>query len=90
MKLTDDRINFLSHHIIRTLTREGLIKGDLEQVLVQSIKKLMIKFVQNEGAIDEKVRSKIATLKRGVPEYSREWDILYEKYYEEEINKLKL
>jgi len=33
------------------------------------------------------VRQKIASLSRHVPPGSREWDILYRKYHEEETRK---
>jgi hypothetical protein len=44
-------------------------------------------FFQREDHIDEIVRQKIASLSRQVPQGSREWDILYRKYYEEEANR---
>ncbi|OGQ48161.1 MAG: hypothetical protein A3I09_05180 [Deltaproteobacteria bacterium RIFCSPLOWO2_02_FULL_47_10] len=89
MRLTDDRINYLSHHIIRTLVREGLVSIADEAGTVQDVKKVMIKFIKAEEAIDQTVRTKIASIKRGIPEGSREWDVLYEQYYNEEMNKLK-
>lgn len=89
MRLTDDRINYLSHHIIRALVREGLVSVSDEAGTVQDVKKTMIKFIKAEATIDQTVRSKIASIKRGIPEGSREWDILYEQYYSEEMNKLK-
>jgi hypothetical protein len=33
------------------------------------------------------VRRKLESLKRGVLEGSSEWDVLYRKYYEEEVAK---
>ena len=33
----------------------------------------------------EKVRRKIESQKRNIPEGSAEWDILFKKYYEEEL-----
>ncbi|HEX6768600.1 MAG TPA: DUF507 family protein [Candidatus Binatia bacterium] len=33
------------------------------------------------------MRQKISTLSRHVPPGSREWDVLYRKYYEEESRK---
>ena len=41
-------------------------------------------FIKEEDNLDQVVRSKIASLKRGVMEGSPEWDIMYKKYYEEE------
>lgn len=89
MRLSDERINFLSHHIISTLVRERLIDVESESAESQEIKKLMIHFIKSEDAVDQKVRDKIASIKRGIPEHSREWDVLYEQYYSEEMNKLK-
>jgi hypothetical protein len=44
-------------------------------------------FFQSEEHIEEIVRQKIASLSRQVPPGSREWDILYRKYFEEEARK---
>ena len=44
-------------------------------------------FFQREDHIDEMVRQKIASLSRSVPPGSREWDVLYRKYFEEESRK---
>ena len=54
----------------------------------KDIRAEIFKFIENEGKIDEAidlaVRQKIETQKRGIPEGSEEWDILYRKYFEEE------
>ena len=44
-------------------------------------------FSSSEDQIDDIVRQKIASLSRQVPPGSREWDILYRKYIEEETRK---
>ncbi len=44
-------------------------------------------FFQREDQIDDIVRHKISSLSRHVPPGSREWDILYRKYFEEESRK---
>ncbi|MBI2092920.1 MAG: DUF507 family protein [Deltaproteobacteria bacterium] len=88
MRLSDDRINFLSHHIVRTLIKESLVKIPDEISAVQDVKKTMMKFLKEEERADQNARAKIASIKRGIPEGSREWDVLYEQYYNEEMNKL--
>jgi uncharacterized protein len=50
-------------------------------------KQVLRDFFQLEDRIDEIVRRKIASLSRQVPQGSREWDILYRKYFEEESRK---
>ena len=35
----------------------------------------------------KKAKKMVASLKRGVVEGSPEWDVMYRKYFEEELNK---
>ncbi len=38
---------------------------------------------QVDPELDRRVRARIASLKRGVPEGSREWEVLYQQYLEQ-------
>lgn len=87
MLISDDRITHLSREIVQTFVREGLISTKSPESCTQEIRRAIARYCQTEEALEQKVRTKIATLKRGVPEGSREWEILYQKYYEEELNK---
>ncbi|MCJ7587227.1 MAG: DUF507 family protein [Candidatus Aminicenantes bacterium] len=40
------------------------------------------------GALDKKAVDKIHSQKKAIEEGSREWEILYRKYYNEELAKL--
>jgi hypothetical protein len=37
--------------------------------------------------VDKAAKAKVASLKRGVTEGSPEWDIMYGKYFEEEMQR---
>ena len=50
-------------------------------------KQVLHQFFQREDRFDEIVRQKIQSLSRHVPPGSREWDVLYRKYLEEEMRK---
>lgn len=43
--------------------------------------------LRRDELIDRKVRSKISSQKRDIPEGGREWEVLYWQYYEEEVQK---
>ena len=45
--------------------------------------------LQSVDRLDDIVRRKIASLSRNVPPGSREWDVLYQRYLEEERRKQK-
>lgn len=86
-RLSENRISHLAHLIV-----DGLSKSDLAEFLHQGralaeTKQVLRDFFQGEDELDDIVRHKIASLSRHVPPGSREWDILYRKYYEEEARK---
>ena len=54
----------------------------------QGIVKILNDLLMEEEKIDTGVRQQIASQKRVIPEGSGEWDILYRKYYNEEVKKL--
>lgn len=88
MKISDGRMNWLSRNIASKLVSNQLVESSDIDSLAKEIKRAFVFFLQHEESIDQKVRLKIASIKRGIPEGSQEWDILYRQYYNEEIEKL--
>ena len=85
--LSDDRINYLAHQIHTTLTQGGKGHYANSDRALKDIKRVLIDSLKADEAIDATVRDKITRLKRGVVEGSPEWEILYRKYFEEELSK---
>lgn len=85
MRLSREKMMQLSHVAIAYLKDEPMAEFFAEP---NEIRAEIFKFIENEGKVDEAidlaVRQKIETQKRGIPEGSEEWDILYRKYFEEE------
>ena len=86
-RLSENRISHLAH-----LVMDGLRKGNLAQFSAEGralteTKQVLHDYFQHDDHIDEIVRQKILSLSRHVPTGSREWDILYRKYFEEESRK---
>jgi hypothetical protein len=52
------------------------------------IRKILEELLNQEAKIDQSARLKIENQKRTILEGSQEWDILYRKYYNEEVKKL--
>ncbi|MBI4366539.1 MAG: DUF507 family protein [Deltaproteobacteria bacterium] len=87
MNLSDERLGALATAIAKTLQAEGMIAASDPQLAYLTVRKAMAKYLQTESAIDAKVRQKIESLKRGVAQGGREWDILYQQYYDAELKK---
>jgi hypothetical protein len=54
------------------------------------VRRLLEELLNQEAKIDAAARQKIESQKRTILEGSQEWDILYRKYYNEEVKKLGL
>lgn len=87
IRLSDSRISHLAHLVLDGLRKDDLAEFSSEGRSLAETKQVLREFFQSEDRIDEIVRQKIASLSRQVPPGSREWDILYRKYFEEETRK---
>ncbi|MBI5576178.1 MAG: DUF507 family protein [Deltaproteobacteria bacterium] len=90
MRLTEDRISHLSRLVIDRLYKDDLADFPDEGMALREAKAALQAYVRAEDDVDTFVRRKIASLSRKVPEGGREWEILYRKYFEEEIARRKL
>ena len=90
MRLTEDRISHLSRLVIDRLFKDDLVDFPDEGMALREAKAAFQAYVRAEEEVDAFVRRKISNLARRVPEGGREWDILFRKYFEEEITRRKL
>ena len=87
IRLSENRISHLAHLVMDGLRQDKLAEFPNEGRSLAETKQVLQDFFQREDRIDEIVRRKIASLSRPVPQGSRDWDILYRKYFEEESRK---
>jgi hypothetical protein len=86
-RLSESRISHLAHLVMDGLRKGGLADFQNEGRALTHTKQVLHGFFQREDEIDDVVRQKINSLSRRVPPGSREWDVLYRKYFEEEARK---
>lgn len=87
MRLSEDRISHLAHLISDGIWKDDLVDYKSDEKALLEIKRAIIDYLRVEDEADSFARDKIRSLSRDVPEGSREWDILYKKYFEEERAK---
>jgi hypothetical protein len=88
MSLSRPKINQLSQLIVKDLQKSGvvrLLKAENE-VRLQVVKTLSDE-LKIEEVIEAEVRRKLASYSRKILEGSREWDVMYQKLYEQEMKK---
>ncbi len=89
MKLTYEKILQLSHRIMAAV--EALDELEIFEEtnsIRQEIIKILNDLLHEEEKIAEAARQRITSQKRTILEGGAEWDILYRKYYSEELRKL--
>ena len=87
--LNRDKVNKLAHSITDTLA--GLDEVDFVEdrnTIRLEVRRILEELLNHEAKIDAAARHKIESQKRTILEGSQEWDILYRKYYNEEVKKL--
>jgi len=90
MRLSEDRIYHLSHLIQDMLVQNRNVDVlQTEERVLREIKRTIADELKFEDEADDAARRTIQSLSRKVPEGSREWDVLYRKYREEELNRRK-
>jgi hypothetical protein len=89
VRLSRDKLNKLAHVVADTLaeTDECDFLED-RNTIRQAARGILEKLLMEETRIDQAARLKIASQRRIIPEGSQEWDILYRKYYNDEVKKL--
>ena len=91
MRISRDKVNKLAHTIADTLAEihECDFLED-RNTIRQEARKALEKLLIEEMKIDAAARQKIASQRKIILEGSQEWDILYRKYYNDEVKKLGL
>lgn len=89
LRLSNEKVNYLSRIILEFMFENDQIEfldepNEIRLIVKKSIEEEMHLY----ELIDKRAVSKIESQKKSIKEGSREWDILYRKYYNEEINKL--
>jgi uncharacterized protein len=87
MSISEDRLSHLAHLVCDGIYNDDLVDYSDEDSAMRAAKRAVSIFAKEEVDLDKAVRAKVASLKRNVIEGSPEWDVMYSKYYEEEMKK---
>ena len=89
MRISRDKLNKLAHTVADTLAEIDQV-GFLEDrnTIRQEARKALEVLLTEEAKIDASARLKIANQRKIILEGSQEWEILYRKYYNDEVRKL--
>ena len=89
MRISRDKANKVAYVVSDALAEMDQVDflEDRNSIRLE-IRRLMEELLNQEARIDQSARQKIESQRRTILEGSQEWDILYRKYYNEEVKKL--
>ena len=89
MRLSRDKVNKVAHVVTDSLAAiDELDFVEDRNTIRLEVRKILEDLLNQEAKIDAEARRKIESQRRTILEGSQEWDILYRKYYNEEVKKL--
>ena len=88
-RLSREKINYLSRQVLNVLEKVDQVDflddpNEIRLIIVKSIEEEMKLY----ESLDKKAIDKIQSQKQAIEEGSREYEILYRKYYNDELAKL--
>ena len=89
MRLTREKVVRISHQLIDLLVQSKDVefiedRDTIRQHMVQS----MTNVLKEEERVEVEVRKRITSQKKEILEGSEEWDVLFRKYYSEELRRM--
>ncbi|HMD44280.1 MAG TPA: DUF507 family protein [Candidatus Acidoferrum sp.] len=89
MRLSREKIVRISHQVTDLLVQSNDVefvedRDTIRQQIVQSITNIL----REEEKVEVEVRKRITSQKKEIIEGSEEWDLLFRKYYSEELRRM--
>src|SRR6201987_3029794 len=89
MRLTREKIVRISHQLVDLLVQSNEVefiedRDTIRQHMVQT----MTNVLREEEKVEVEVRKRITSQKKEILEGSEEWDVLFRKYYSDELRRM--
>jgi hypothetical protein len=89
MRLSREKIIRLSHQITDVLVSSDEVEFvEDRDTIRQQVVQILTATLRDEEKADAEVRKRITSQKKEILEGSEEWDVLYRKYYAEELRRM--
>ena len=89
MRLSREKVVQLSHAVTGILVASEEVEFiEDRDTIRREIVQILQGVLKEEEQVDAEVRRKIGSQKKEILEGSEEWDILYRKYYNEELKRM--
>jgi uncharacterized protein len=89
MRLSREKLVRVSHLVTDVLVASDDVEFIEDRSTIrQNIVDILLSLLKDEEQMDAQVRQKIGSQKKEILEGSEEWEVLYRKYYAEEMRRM--
>jgi uncharacterized protein len=89
MRLSREKLVRVSHLVTDVLVASDDVEFVEDRATIrQEIVDILLSLLKDEEQMDAQVRQKIGSQKKEILEGSEEWELLYRKYYAEEMRRM--
>jgi hypothetical protein len=90
MRLSHERCVHLSHQVINLFEDDDRVEflSDTNDIRLKILQILEAEMARQDE-LEEAIRRRITTQRRDIPEGSAEYEVLFRKYYEDEMKKVR-
>lgn len=86
MRLSNDKISHITHLILKGLIERDAVEFIYEEGKVRrEIRRVIVDELRLDEDIDAFVRNKLQSYSRRILEGSPEWEVMYQKFFHEEM-----
>lgn len=86
--ISEEKMAHSLHLILDAIEKAGLVSYPDKGAALREAKRIGNGYLNQFKAAEEAARRRILSQKKPPPEFSSEFDVLYQKYLEEELRKL--
>lgn len=85
--ISEEKMSHVMHLMLDGLERAGIARFTKKDEALREAKKVGNRYLVSLKEADEAARKRISSQKNAPPEFSPQFQVLYQKYHEEEIKK---
>ena len=88
MRLSDEKISHLTHVVLRGLIARKAVTPLVEEGIIRrEMRRIITKELKLAEDVDALVRKKLDSYSKKILEGTAEWNVLYQRFFQEEMNR---
>ncbi len=85
--ISEEKMRHVLHLMLDGIEKAGLVTYPNKDEAMRESRKMCFQYISQMNQVAEAALHRITSQKNPPPEYSPQFEVLYQKYYEEELKK---